>query len=72
MNTIFHLLIAALLIAGMILLRMFVERRVLQARNRSNFTDGKCEQTGCFRGCDADQHGVAGQNKLKRSVNDAH
>jgi hypothetical protein len=68
MSLIFHLLIATLLIAGLILLRMFVYRYTLQTRIRGSHADSECEQVGCFRGCDQhdgaapDDDPVAGQS----------
>ena len=68
MNLIFHFLIATMLIAGLILLRMFAYRYALQARIRGGHADTECEQVGCFRGCEQhdgtapDDDSVAGQN----------
>lgn len=79
MNTIFHLLIATLFIAGLMLLRMFADHRALQARIRRGHTDGECEQSGCFSKCDRDDGAVPGQDSVadqnrnsKRSANHAH
>jgi hypothetical protein len=77
MNAILHLLLATALIAGAILLRMFADRRALQARLRGGHADSECEQAGCFRGCGPDTeardtHAVAGNGELKRSENHAH
>jgi hypothetical protein len=66
MSLILHLLIASLLISGLILLRVIAYRYALQARIRDSRADGKCEQVGCFRGCDQDggatPDDVAGEN----------
>jgi len=70
MNIFFSFLIATMLIAGMILLRMFADRRALQTRIRGGHSDSECEQAGCFRGCEPDA--AAGKNEMKRSVHHAH
>ena len=70
MNIFFSFLIATMLIAGMILLRMFADRRARQARIRGGHPDSDCEQVGCFRGCEPDT--ATGKNELKRSVHHAH
>lgn len=68
MNIIFHLLIATMLIAGLILFRMLADRYILRTRIRGTHSDTECEQAGCFRGCDrnngaaTDNDSVAGQN----------
>ncbi len=54
MNVILHLLSAAMLIAGMILLRMFADRCAPRTKIRVSDTGSECEQAGCFRGCDRD------------------
>jgi hypothetical protein len=66
-------LIATALIAGLILLRMFAERRALRARIRKDHTDTECEDAGCFRGCSPDRtaahpDSVSGNNETKRSA----
>lgn len=69
MNIFFHLLIATMLIAGLILIRMLADRHILQTKIRGSHADAECEQVGCFRGCDrddgavTDSDSVAGQNK---------
>ena len=77
MSPLLHFLIATLLIAGLILLRMFTDRYTLRAKIRRGHADNECEQAGCFRGCDldiaaADPDSVSGQNLSKRSKNHAH
>jgi len=79
MNIVFHLLLATILIAGMVLLRMLADRHVLQSRMRGSHTDRECMDAGCFRGCHQDDGAapdgvnVAGQNRnTKRSKDYAH
>ena len=79
MNIILGLLIATVLIAGMILLRMLADHYVLRSRIRGRLADAECEQAGCFSGCDRDdgaarnKHGVAGHHRnTKRSAHHAH
>ena len=55
MNLLTHFLVATLLIAGFILLRMYADRCALRTKIRRDHTDTGCEQAGCFRGCDADE-----------------
>lgn len=79
MNIILAVLSATVLIAGLMLLRMFADHYALRARIRGGRTDKECEQAGCFRGCDRDDEAVpsidsvARQNRnTKRSANHAH
>jgi hypothetical protein len=58
MNTIFHLLMATMLIAGLILFRMLADRYILRTRIPGGHADRECEQSGCFHGCNRDA-GVA-------------
>jgi hypothetical protein len=52
MSVIFQLLIAMIFIAGMILFRLLIERRVVQTRIRGDHAAAECEQSGCLRGCE--------------------
>ena len=70
MNILISILIATLLIVGMILLRVFVDRRALRARMRGSDFDSDCEQAGCFHRCEPET--ATGKNELKRSVHHAH
>jgi hypothetical protein len=79
MTIIFHLVIATMFIAVLMLLRMFADHYVLRSRIRGGHTDTECEQAGCFRGCGRDD-GTAQDNEsvvshdrnTKRSVHHAH
>jgi len=66
MNIILGVLSATMLIAGMILLRMFADRYVLRTRIRAGHTDKECEQTGCFRRCDRDDEAVPENDSAAR------
>jgi len=67
MNLLLQVLIATALIAGFILLRLFTDRRALQARIRKSHADSGCVEGGCFRGCGphndtGDSDSVPGEN----------
>jgi hypothetical protein len=73
MNLLMDFLVAAALIAGMILLRMFMDRSARCKKFSSIKNENECEQVGCFRGCDSgkdtsEPHSVSGQNPSKRSA----
>ena len=73
MNLLMDFLVAAALIAGMILFRMFMDRSARRKKLRSTKNVNECEQVGCFRGCDpgkdaSEPNSVSGQNPSKRSA----
>jgi quinol-cytochrome oxidoreductase complex cytochrome b subunit len=79
MTIIFHLLIATMFIAVLMLLRMFADHYVLRSRIRGRHTDAECEQAGCFRGCAQDDRTAQDMNSVvshkrntKRSVHHAY
>jgi len=55
MSLLVSFLIATLLIAGMILFRMFAERYALRKKLRRDRAGSECEQAECVRGCDIEK-----------------
>ena len=66
MNIILGVLSATVLIAGLMLLRIFADHYVLRARIRGGHTDKECEQAGCFRRCDRDDEAVPESDSVAR------
>ena len=52
MSLLMHFLIAAISIAGLMLVRVMAERYVLRDRLHGKHADAGCEQVGCFHDCD--------------------
>jgi hypothetical protein len=68
MSVVLGVLSATILIAGMILFRILMDRRALQTRIRSGNADRECEQAGCFRGCSGDD-GIAPEKDFDAGPN---
>jgi hypothetical protein len=71
MSLLLQVLLVAALIAGMIGFRLIAERLVARSRIRNGYTDGRCNNTGCLRGCDDERVADANdteKNAMKRSA----
>ncbi len=68
MNIILGVLSATVLIAGLMLLRIFADHYVLRARIRGGSADRECEHAGCFHGCSEDD-GIAPEKDFDAGPN---
>ena len=70
MSLLLQFLIAAISIAGLMLLRIFAERYVLRDRLHGKRAEADCEQIGCFHDCDRGEDSPKPNLDVKRKLHE--